>query len=182
MKKMLHDLINNVYEKIIIPKFQLEILSDEGWNAVKSVNKTEKQDLYEIKSSHHSLICTKNHILIDSDGNEILAVDSLGKKIRTDNGEEIIESVKLTNYVDNAYDVSIAENANHLYYANGLLSHNCIICDEFAFLKRSIADKLFTSMYPTISSSKEGKFIIVSTPNGTDNLYYDIWSQANAKD
>ena len=61
-------------------------------------------------------------------------------------------------------------------------SCNCIICDEFAFLQRNIADKLFTSMYPTISSSKEGKFIIVSTPNGTDNLYYDIWQQANAKD
>lgn len=61
-------------------------------------------------------------------------------------------------------------------------SCNCIICDEFAFLARNLADKLFTSMYPTISSSKNGKFIIVSTPNGTDNLYYDIWTQANSKD
>jgi len=54
-------------------------------------------------------------------------------------------------------------------------SMNVVICDEFAFLQKNIADKLFTSMYPTISSSKNGKFIIVSTPNGTDNLYYDIW-------
>lgn len=62
-------------------------------------------------------------------------------------------------------------------------SCNVIICDEFAFLKKNLADKLFTSMYPTISSSKSGKFIIVSTPNGTsNNLYYDIWCQANSKD
>lgn len=37
-------------------------------------------------------------------------------------------------------------------------------------------------MYPVISSSKHGKFIIVSTPNGTNNLYYDIWCQANSKE
>lgn len=61
-------------------------------------------------------------------------------------------------------------------------SMNVVICDEFAFLQKNIADKLFTSMYPTISSSKNGKFIIVSTPNGTDNLYYDIWCQANSKE
>lgn len=61
-------------------------------------------------------------------------------------------------------------------------SCNCVICDEFAFLQKNLADKLFTSMYPTISSSKNGRFIIVSTPNGTDNLYYDIWQQANSKD
>lgn len=61
-------------------------------------------------------------------------------------------------------------------------SMNVVICDEFAFLQKNVADKLFTSMYPTISSSKNGKFIIVSTPNGTDNLYYDIWQQANSKE
>lgn len=61
-------------------------------------------------------------------------------------------------------------------------SCNTVILDEFAFLNKNVADKLFTSMYPVISSSKNGKFIIVSTPNGTDNLYYDIWSQANSKE
>lgn len=54
-------------------------------------------------------------------------------------------------------------------------SANVVILDEFAFLQKSVADKLFTSMYPVVSSSKNGKFILVSTPNGTDNLYYDIW-------
>lgn len=61
-------------------------------------------------------------------------------------------------------------------------SCNCIILDEFAFLQKNLADKLFTSMYPTISSSKNGKMIIVSTPNGADGLYYDIWQQANSKE
>ena len=61
-------------------------------------------------------------------------------------------------------------------------SCNCLVLDEFAFLPKHIADKLFTSIYPVISSSPEGKIIIVSTPNGTvDNLYYDLWQQANSK-
>lgn len=62
-------------------------------------------------------------------------------------------------------------------------SATCIVLDEFAFLPKNVADKLFTSIYPTISTAKDGKVIIVSTPNGCDNnLYYDIWTKANAKD
>lgn len=60
-------------------------------------------------------------------------------------------------------------------------SGNVVIMDEFAFLQKNIADKVFTSMYPVISSSMNGKFIIVSTPNGVDNLYYDIWQKAHSK-
>lgn len=61
-------------------------------------------------------------------------------------------------------------------------SAQIVALDEFAFLQKNIADKLFTSIYPVISTAKEGKMIIVSTPNGTaDNLYYDIWQQANSK-
>jgi hypothetical protein len=94
--------------------------------------------------------------------------------------------VKRSELCGKTYDLTLdpdSENdEDHLYYANGILSHNCVILDEFAFLQKNIADKLFTSMYPVISSSKSGKFIIVSTPNGTDNLYYDIWCQANSKE
>lgn len=179
----LHKTIKNFYISIIKPFFKVEILTENnGWNEIDSVNVTVKDIFYKIITNKRSLLCTKNHILIDSAGNEIFAVDAKGKYVKTIDGDELIINVVKTEIYDNAYDVSLKEKSNHLYYTNGFLSHNCIICDEFAFLQRNIADKLFTSMYPTISSSKEGKFIIVSTPNGTDNLYYDIWQQANAKD
>lgn len=61
-------------------------------------------------------------------------------------------------------------------------SCNVLILDEFAFLPPHVADKLFTSVYPVISSSKNGKVIIVSTPNGTSNLYYELWQKANSKE
>jgi len=58
-----------------------------------------------------------------------------------------------------------------------------IVClDEFAFLPKNIADRLFTSIYPVLATAKDGKMIIVSTPNGTaDNLYYDLWTKAHDK-
>lgn len=62
-------------------------------------------------------------------------------------------------------------------------SANVVVSDEFAFVPNNIASKVFESIYPVISSSKNSQFIIVSTPNGADpkNLYYNIWSQANNK-
>jgi hypothetical protein len=60
------------------------------------------------------------------------------------------------------------------------ISGNLIVLDEFAHLKRNIADEFFTSMYPTISASKEAKLIIISTPNGM-NHYHAIWNKAIRK-
>lgn len=61
-------------------------------------------------------------------------------------------------------------------------SAQIVVCDEMAFLPKNVADKLFTSIYPVLATAKEGKMIIVSTPNGTaNNLYYDLWQQANSK-
>lgn len=60
-------------------------------------------------------------------------------------------------------------------------SCNVLILDEFAFLPNNVADKFFASVYPIISSSKSSKVIIVSTPNGTGNLYHDIWEEATDK-
>jgi len=57
-------------------------------------------------------------------------------------------------------------------------SCNCLILDEFAFVNPSVCSQLFESVYPTVSSSKNGKVIIVSTPNGKHNLYYDLWQKA----
>ena len=61
-------------------------------------------------------------------------------------------------------------------------SMNVLILDEFAFLSKSVEDKLFASVYPVVSQDPNGKIIIVSTPNGKNNLFYTIWSAANSKD
>ena len=49
--------------------------------------------------------------------------------------------------------------------------------DEFAFLSNNLADEFIASVFPTLSSSKESKLVITSTPNGL-NAFYKIWKEA----
>jgi hypothetical protein len=56
-------------------------------------------------------------------------------------------------------------------------SYNVIFLDEFAFIPNHIADDFFASVYPTISSGKSTKVLIVSTPKGM-NHFYRMWHDA----
>jgi hypothetical protein len=60
------------------------------------------------------------------------------------------------------------------------MSFNIIFLDEFAFVPNHIADEFFSSVYPTISSGKSTKVIIVSTPKGM-NHFYRMWHDAERK-
>ena len=56
-------------------------------------------------------------------------------------------------------------------------SFNIIFLDEFAYVPASVAEQFFSSVYPTISSGKSTKIIIVSTPKGM-NHFYRMWHDA----
>ena len=60
------------------------------------------------------------------------------------------------------------------------MSFNIIFLDEFAFVPNHIADEFFASVYPTISSGKSTKVIIVSTPKGM-NHFYRMWHDAERR-
>ena len=57
------------------------------------------------------------------------------------------------------------------------MSFNIVFLDEFAFIPNHICDQFFSSVYPTISSGKKSKVIIISTPNGM-NMFYKMWNDA----
>lgn len=61
-------------------------------------------------------------------------------------------------------------------------SCNCLIIDEMAFIPKNIIDDFFASVVPIVSSSKNSKIIAVSTPNGAEGMYYDLWQKANTGD
>ena len=56
-------------------------------------------------------------------------------------------------------------------------SYNIIFLDEFAFIPANIAEQFFSSVYPTISSGKSSKVIMVSTPHGM-NMFYKMWNDS----
>ena len=57
-------------------------------------------------------------------------------------------------------------------------SVNCLVIDEMAFIEPHLVDEFWKSVYPIISSSKKSKAFICSTANGTQNLFYRIYNEA----
>ena len=60
-------------------------------------------------------------------------------------------------------------------------SYNVIFLDEFAFVPNNVALNFMNSVYPTISSGKDSKVIVVSTPNSL-NHFYKMWDDAIKKE
>jgi len=177
----LHDITTHIYKKTI-KLLGLQVLGDDGWNDIISVNVTQKSKLVKIVADDGKMLtCSLKHILIKDDGEEVLAKDSLHCNIKNIDGKvsKVISVIELEDE-EELYDLSLAKDTNHLYYTNGLLSHNCVIIDEVAFIPKNVIDEFFASVMPVVSSAKNSKAILVSTPNGTSGLYYDLWQQANS--
>lgn len=61
---------------------------------------------------------------------------------------------------------------------------NCIIIDEAAHIEDHLMHDFWGSVIPTISSSKKRttKIFMVSTPRGTGNMFYEVFSKAQTGD
>ena len=115
---------------------------------------------------------------------------------RAPTARELLQKLKLAfEYLPMFLKQGIKEwNKGSIFLANGSrvladstsgssvrgFSFNLIFLDEFAFVPNNIAEEFFNSTYPTISSGKTSKVIIVSTPNGM-NLFYRMWTKAVEK-
>jgi len=58
---------------------------------------------------------------------------------------------------------------------------NCLAIDEAAFIESHLLDEFWASVIPSISSGKTSKILMVSTPNGIGNKFYEIYSGAEKK-
>lgn len=55
---------------------------------------------------------------------------------------------------------------------------NCVLIDEVGFIETHLLEEFWSSVIPAISSGKTSKILLVSTPNGTTNKFYEIYSGA----
>ena len=60
-------------------------------------------------------------------------------------------------------------------------SCNVLILDELAFIDNHLVEQFWSSVYPIISSSKKSKIFVASTPNGTGNLFHELYTGAIEK-
>lgn len=60
----------------------------------------------------------------------------------------------------------------------GFTLNGILYLDEFAHIDNALCRQFWRSVYPTMASSNTAQLIITSTPNGTENLFYDIWDKS----
>lgn len=58
---------------------------------------------------------------------------------------------------------------------------SCLILDEFAFVDVGVANAFWSAVIPTMVTNKNARLFVSSTPNGTGNLFYELWTQAVQK-
>lgn len=161
----------------------LRVLTDTGWSPFSSMKVGTGKFLKIGFSDGRSIRVTEDHKFktyefekLTLDG-WISAKDlKIGSKVHAHTPPALrrIHALEVSSIDDGGegttYDL-VGVEGNSRYYTNGILSHNC---DEFAHLDAKLADEFIASVFPTLSSSKESKLIIVSTPKGM-NQFHKIW-------
>ena len=59
---------------------------------------------------------------------------------------------------------------------------NLLIIDEMAHCPNELMKELWKSAIPIISSSKKSQIVVISTPNGTDNKFYELYQDSQKED
>jgi len=146
-----------------------EILTSTGWENFDGIIKNENsyKDAKLIVFNDETFIKATNKHSFFISGVKIAVEDlKIGDIL---DSEESKNDRKIINIEDiilqDTYDIFNTES--HTFSVNRLKSKNC---DEFAFVKPSIAENFYGALYPTISAQADGRFIITSTINGVNQF------------
>jgi hypothetical protein len=153
---------------------EYEILTPNGWEDFEGIfcNKlAQKPSRKIIFSNSTSITATNDHRFFINKIETKVKDLQIGNYLDSDVGRlEILEIEDCV--LDNTYEIFNA--TNHTIIANNIHSHQC---DEFAFVRPTIAREFWTSISPTLATG--GKCIITSTPNSDEDQFASIWRQAN---
>ena len=87
----------------------------------------------------------------------------------------VVEYGKTTMVLGNGSSIGISTTSSDAGRGD---SCNVLILDELAFIDNHLVQEFWRSVFPIISSSTKSKIFIASTPNGTDNLFHQLYSTA----
>ena len=110
----------------VIEVDEWEVFTDSGWADVEKIGKTIPYEIWDIKTESFSIQCADDHILFDSEFNEVYAKElKIGDVILTEKGSERIIHAENTGDSGHMYDLQI-NHPNHRFYTGGILSHNTL--------------------------------------------------------
>lgn len=170
----------------IVKNNRYEIWGKNGWENFDGVIKNTDNkgiELIDIRLENESFIsCTPDH-KVSINENDTIPAKKLkkGSLIKTENDTILIKNINTKRKVKHVFDIWNSDS-HRIYTRVGntepVMSSQC---DELAFVPKHDADDFWSANYPTISASKTAKIIVISTPNGTFNLFHTLCSDAKRK-
>lgn len=159
---------------------KFEILTEDGFKSFKGILYGENTQKIKLTFSNGSILkCTPKHKLAITKNKHVYAVDA-------EQGDVLYDGITLDKkeyYSDNEAVYELLEVSDtHSYYANSILNKQCVLLDELAFIDNHLVEEFWASVYPIISSSKKSKIFVASTPNGTGNLFHELYEGAMETD
>jgi hypothetical protein len=112
----------------------LEVETDSGWVDIRALHETIPYRVYElVLSDGRELKCADNHIIFDSNMNEVYIKDlSVGDSVMTETASAEVVSITDLGYDEVMYDLELADDSDRRYYTNGILSHNTELAKRLA--------------------------------------------------
>jgi len=155
---------------------RFEILTDDGFKNFKGIiignNDTKIILSFE---NNIKLVCTPKHKIVLINKTFCFAKDlNVGDTVYS--GLKLINKENITSD-EPVYELLHVENT-HRYFVNDILSQQCLLIDEAAFIPPEFMNDFWESVFPVISSSKKSKIFMLSTPNGVGNLFYNIYTES----
>lgn len=145
-----------------------EVLTPNGWESFDGIKRTKGKTIKFTFNDETYIETSYNHKFVIND-HFIYAEDvQIGTVL---SGKTVIKK-EVGTEEKYLYDL-LNTGKDHTYYCNNVAVSNC------AFIPRNQWSEFFKSTYPTISSGKESRLIVVSTFNG-QNHFYDMWEDALA--
>ena len=149
-----------------------EILTPNGWEDFDGVflNKNANKPSRIIHFEDATFITATEEHCFFIDGKKTKVCDLVVGDILDSNVGHKITKIDET-ILSDTYEIFNAKN--HVIIANKIHSHQC---DEFAFVRPTIAKEFWTSISPTLATG--GKAIITSTPNSDEDQFALLWKGA----
>lgn len=170
-------------EKITLFKCQkkvLRALRDNRFNIVlasRQVGKTTMMTIYTLwvacflEDQRILVVANKEQTAINIFKRIRLAYEQLPNWLKPG----VVEYGKTSMTLTNGSSIGISTTSSDAGRGD---SCNCLVLDELAFIDNHLVENFWKSVYPIISSSKKSKIFIASTPNGTGNLFHELYSNA----
>ena len=130
-----------------------QVKTDTGWVDIYAIGKTEKYDVWRIKTKSFELKCADKHLVFDKNMESIYVEKlKLGDKIQTINGLETVIFISKSDKQEHMYDLELDFDSDRRYYTNGILSHNSMWMQNIAV---KTVDQGANVVYVTLEMSSQ---------------------------